>query len=156
MKICLQEHSHGPPPGFSRAQATPSSAAAAPPWKSSHAPDSHLTRPPPGLSSSSSHSTSRQSGGQSSVTSTASTKKQKFVPLMSREGQSRMAMQLPGRHVCQCLAQKHDLVNNCVECGRIVCSQVKQTNKPEAYLITVSSVGGLFALRSNKQTNKQT
>jgi hypothetical protein len=113
---------HAPPPGFSRAQATPSSAAAAPPWKSSHAPDSHLTRPPPGLTSAS-LSTTRQSGGQRSVTSTAPTKKRKFVPLMSREGQSRTAMHLPGRHVCQCLAQKHDLVNNCVECGRIVCSQ---------------------------------
>ena len=49
-----------------------------------------------------------------------------FVPLMSREGQSKMAMYLPGRHPCQCLAVKHALINNCVKCGRIVCSQVRQ------------------------------
>ena len=30
---------------------------------------------------------------------------------------------LPGRHPCQCLAQKHKLVNNCSSCGRIVCEQ---------------------------------
>lgn len=30
---------------------------------------------------------------------------------------------LPGRHPCQCLATKHQLVNNCTACGRIVCSQ---------------------------------
>ena len=50
--------------------------------------------------------------------------KQKFVPLMSAEGQSRATPQLPGRYSCQCLAQRHTLVNNCVECGRIVCAQV--------------------------------
>ena len=50
--------------------------------------------------------------------------KQKFVPLMSAEGQSRATMQLPGRHACYCLAQKHALINNCIECGRIVCAQV--------------------------------
>jgi len=51
-------------------------------------------------------------------------RKEKFVPLMSKEGQSRMTPQLPGRHPCQCLAQRHTLINNCVECGRIVCAQV--------------------------------
>ena len=30
---------------------------------------------------------------------------------------------LPGRNPCQCQAQKHDLVNNCTKCGRIVCKQ---------------------------------
>ena len=50
--------------------------------------------------------------------------KQKFVPLMSAEGQSRAIMQLPGRHACHCLAQKHALINNCTQCGRIVCDQV--------------------------------
>lgn len=50
--------------------------------------------------------------------------KQAFVPLMSAEGQSRATMQLPGRHGCSCLAQKHSLINNCTECGRIVCAQV--------------------------------
>lgn len=56
--------------------------------------------------------------------SSAGRQKQKFVPLMSAEGQSRAIMQLPGRHACHCLAQKHALVNNCTQCGRIVCDQV--------------------------------
>ena len=30
---------------------------------------------------------------------------------------------LPGRKECQCLATKHELVGNCVKCGRIVCQQ---------------------------------
>ena len=51
-------------------------------------------------------------------------KKQKYVTLQSTEGQTRMTMCFPGRHVCECLAQKHDLVNNCTGCGRIVCAQV--------------------------------
>ena len=50
--------------------------------------------------------------------------KGKFVPLMSAEGKSKMTMHVPGRHPCQCLGQKHALVNNCMECGRIVCAQV--------------------------------
>ncbi|KAL1138591.1 hypothetical protein AAG570_008654 [Ranatra chinensis] len=28
-----------------------------------------------------------------------------------------------GRHPCKCQASKHDLVNNCLSCGRIVCEQ---------------------------------
>lgn len=32
-------------------------------------------------------------------------------------------MLLPGRHPCECLAQKHKLINNCISCGRIVCEQ---------------------------------
>lgn len=51
-------------------------------------------------------------------------KKQKYVTLASTEGQTRMTMCFPGRHVCECLAQKHELVNNCTGCGRIVCVQV--------------------------------
>ena len=30
---------------------------------------------------------------------------------------------LKGRHPCDCQATKHDLVNNCVRCGKIVCAQ---------------------------------
>ena len=50
-------------------------------------------------------------------------KSPRFVPLYSREGQARTAVRLPGRHPCECLGQKHGLVNNCTECGRIVCQQ---------------------------------
>ena len=92
-----------PPPGFSRTKATPSTAT-----------------PPPGIPA---LTANPQQAGRHS-TSSSSAKRQKFVPLMSREGQTRVAMHLPGRHVCQCLGQKHELINNCVECGRIVCSQV--------------------------------
>lgn len=47
----------------------------------------------------------------------------KFVPLYGAEGQARSSVRLPGRHPCECLGQKHSLVNNCTECGRIVCMQ---------------------------------
>ncbi|KAL9974438.1 hypothetical protein ACROYT_G011468 [Oculina patagonica] len=47
----------------------------------------------------------------------------KYVPLYGAEGQARSSVRLPGRHPCECLGQKHSLVNNCTECGRIVCMQ---------------------------------
>lgn len=49
--------------------------------------------------------------------------KTKFVPLFGKEGLARTAVYLPGRHECQCLAGRHQLVGNCTECGRIVCQQ---------------------------------
>lgn len=57
----------------------------------------------------------------SSMSSTK--KKNKFVNLYAKEGQDRLAVLLPGRHACECLAQKHKLINNCISCGRIVCEQ---------------------------------
>ncbi|KAM4743815.1 activating signal cointegrator 1 [Anableps anableps] len=55
---------------------------------------------------------------------TSSTKKKtKFVNLYAKEGQDKLAVLLPGRHACECLAQKHALINNCISCGRIVCEQ---------------------------------
>ncbi|KAJ6664105.1 hypothetical protein lerEdw1_008320 [Lerista edwardsae] len=50
-------------------------------------------------------------------------KKTKYVNLYTKEGQDKLAVMLPGRHVCECLAQKHKLINNCLTCGRIVCEQ---------------------------------
>ncbi|KAI1889412.1 hypothetical protein AGOR_G00162610 [Albula goreensis] len=50
-------------------------------------------------------------------------KKNKFVNLYAKEGQDKLAILLPGRHSCECLAQKHQLINNCLACGRIVCEQ---------------------------------
>ncbi|KAM6201502.1 activating signal cointegrator 1 [Rhynchocyon petersi] len=50
-------------------------------------------------------------------------KKTKFVNLYTKEGQDRLAVLLPGRHPCDCLGQKHKLINNCLICGRIVCEQ---------------------------------
>ena len=36
---------------------------------------------------------------------------------------------LKGRHVCECQAAKHDLVNNCTQCGKIVCTQEGKLNE---------------------------
>ncbi|GFO36203.1 thyroid hormone receptor interactor 4 [Plakobranchus ocellatus] len=50
-------------------------------------------------------------------------KKSKYIPLFSSEGQAKSVIQLPGRHICECQAAKHRLINNCVCCGRVVCEQ---------------------------------
>ena len=46
--------------------------------------------------------------------------KTKYVNLS--EGSSGSS-QIPGRHACECQARKHELVSNCVACGRVVCAQ---------------------------------
>lgn len=53
----------------------------------------------------------------------SSKKKNKYINLYAKEGQDKLAVLLPGRHACECLAQKHKLINNCISCGRIVCEQ---------------------------------
>ncbi|ETE66571.1 Activating signal cointegrator 1, partial [Ophiophagus hannah] len=55
--------------------------------------------------------------------SCSSKRKAKYVNLYTKEGQDKLAVMLPGRHSCECLAQKHKLINNCLTCGRIVCEQ---------------------------------
>ncbi|KAG7210769.1 hypothetical protein KM043_012263 [Ampulex compressa] len=50
-------------------------------------------------------------------------KKTKFVNLYSQEGRDRTTILLKGRHKCNCEAKKHVLINNCRNCGRIVCVQ---------------------------------
>ncbi|MFT7814382.1 activating signal cointegrator 1 isoform X2 [Arapaima gigas] len=62
-------------------------------------------------------------GAQEGASGLTGKKKTKFVSLYGKEGQDRLAVLLPGRHPCECLAQKHPLVNNCLTCGRIVCQQ---------------------------------
>ena len=49
----------------------------------------------------------------------------KYVSLYTPEGRSRAEeiMVIPGRHGCGCIGQKHQLISNCLECGRIVCEQ---------------------------------
>ncbi|VDP93559.1 unnamed protein product [Echinostoma caproni] len=50
--------------------------------------------------------------------------KPKFYPLFSEGARGdELVAHLPGRHPCQCLATKHQLINNCTNCGRIVCTQ---------------------------------
>lgn len=63
------------------------------------------------------------SQAQEISSSSSGKKKTKFVNLYAQEGQDKLAVLLPGRHSCECLAQKHKLINNCVSCGRIVCEQ---------------------------------
>ncbi|XP_077300872.1 activating signal cointegrator 1 [Arctopsyche grandis] len=53
----------------------------------------------------------------------AGKKKPKFVNLYSQEGQNREIVLLKGRHHCDCQASKHKLINNCLNCGRIICQQ---------------------------------
>ncbi|XP_038077418.1 activating signal cointegrator 1-like [Patiria miniata] len=50
-------------------------------------------------------------------------RKQKYVALYSKEGEARSVVHLAGRHWCECQAQKHSLVANCLKCGRVVCHQ---------------------------------
>nr|XP_029712289.1 activating signal cointegrator 1-like [Aedes albopictus] len=49
-------------------------------------------------------------------------KKTKYVSLYDQEGRANVVL-LKGRHLCDCQASKHKLVNNCLHCGRIVCEQ---------------------------------
>ncbi|NXW00173.1 TRIP4 protein, partial [Fregetta grallaria] len=58
-----------------------------------------------------------------SLSSNSSKKKPKYVSLYTKEGQDKLAVLIPGRHACECLGQKHKLINNCLVCGRIVCEQ---------------------------------
>ncbi|XP_053318517.1 activating signal cointegrator 1 [Spea bombifrons] len=60
---------------------------------------------------------------QAMASLTSTKKKQKYVNLYAKEGQDRLAVLIPGRYPCECLAQKHRLINNCMACGRIVCEQ---------------------------------
>ncbi|KAL4703102.1 hypothetical protein ACJJTC_018139 [Scirpophaga incertulas] len=50
-------------------------------------------------------------------------KKTKFVNLYSQEGKDAQVVLLKGRHHCDCQASKHELINNCLQCGRVVCKQ---------------------------------
>ncbi|KAJ0173968.1 hypothetical protein K1T71_010114 [Dendrolimus kikuchii] len=50
-------------------------------------------------------------------------KKTKYVNLYSQEGKNAQVVLLKGRHHCDCQASKHELINNCLKCGRIVCKQ---------------------------------
>lgn len=45
-------------------------------------------------------------------------KKSKYINLLSHGD-----ILLKGRHKCNCEAKRHDLINNCLNCGRIVCTQ---------------------------------
>ncbi|KAM6303047.1 activating signal cointegrator 1 isoform 1-T1 [Podargus strigoides] len=65
----------------------------------------------------------QESSSGVSSSSSSSKKKPKYVSLYTKEGQDKLAVLIPGRHACECLGQKHKLINNCLVCGRIVCEQ---------------------------------
>ncbi|XP_014817086.1 PREDICTED: activating signal cointegrator 1 isoform X2 [Calidris pugnax] len=65
----------------------------------------------------------QENSGGVSGGSNSSKKKPKYVSLYTKEGQDKLAVLIPGRHACECLGQKHKLINNCLVCGRIVCEQ---------------------------------
>ncbi|KAH0547050.1 activating signal cointegrator 1 [Cotesia glomerata] len=50
-------------------------------------------------------------------------KKSKFVNIFSDDGKDKFTVMLKNRHKCDCEAKNHSLVNNCLNCGRIVCAQ---------------------------------
>ncbi|KAL4121593.1 hypothetical protein QTP88_014078 [Uroleucon formosanum] len=50
-------------------------------------------------------------------------KNKKYVDIYTDEGLNRQEVFLKGRHKCNCQASRHGLVNNCLDCGRIVCKQ---------------------------------
>ena len=54
---------------------------------------------------------------------TGAKKKTKFVNLYGQDGEIKDSIMLKGRHLCDCQASKHKLVNNCMKCGRIICEQ---------------------------------
>ncbi|XP_051174753.1 activating signal cointegrator 1 [Leptopilina boulardi] len=49
-------------------------------------------------------------------------KKIKFVNLYAEDGRDRSIL-LKGRYKCDCEGKQHSLINNCLNCGRIVCNQ---------------------------------
>ncbi|TRY66963.1 hypothetical protein TCAL_05511 [Tigriopus californicus] len=49
--------------------------------------------------------------------------KTKYVSLYSKDGVAKDMIMRQGRHPCECQTLKHALVNNCTDCGRIVCEQ---------------------------------
>lgn len=54
---------------------------------------------------------------------TGAKKKTKFHSFYDQNGGTNDVVTLKGRHRCDCQAVKHNLVNNCMQCGRIVCEQ---------------------------------
>lgn len=104
-------------------------------------------------------------------------KKTTYVSLYGKDGESRInAVLLPGRNVCECQAQKHRLVNNCLSCGRVVCEQegsgpclfcgeivctteekkviARESAKSEKLLKKLQNVGGGGTLAENSEPNK--
>ncbi|XP_025972072.2 activating signal cointegrator 1 isoform X3 [Dromaius novaehollandiae] len=60
----------------------------------------------------------QETGSGVNSSSNSSKKKAKYVNLYTKEGQDKLAVLIPGRHTCECLGQKHKLINNCLVCTK--------------------------------------
>lgn len=61
---------------------------------------------------------------------------------------------MPGRRFCECLASRHALVNNCLQCGRIVCEQEGIGPCLHCGSCVVTSEQQQLLMRNSKQTKK--
>lgn len=78
------------------------------------------------------------------------------MPLYSADGKLKTdTVMLPGRHACQCLAQKHKLINNCMYCGRIVCEQEGSGISPVDFCFSKYLLMGENANVPNRQIYSQ-
>ncbi|PKU33142.1 hypothetical protein llap_16554 [Limosa lapponica baueri] len=82
-------------------------------------------------------------------------KKPKYVSLYTKEGQDKLAVLIPGRHTCECLGQKHKLINNCLVCGRIVCEQEGSGPCLFCGSLVIDDESDYFATDSNQWLSKQ-
>lgn len=72
-----------------------------------------------------SKSTNAQNSSDSTNAQATGGKKSKrqYVSLYGEDGKMNDVVMLKGRHLCNCEASKHQLISNCIQCGRIVCEQ---------------------------------
>lgn len=76
-----------------------------------------------GKSSNSQSKPNTKNGQETTAVSTGTKRKTKYVNLYGEDGKMNDVVTLKGRHLCNCEAAKHKLINNCIQCGRIVCEQ---------------------------------
>ena len=126
---------------YKKTRSTAKIAALAPPGMVAYQKKSDSPDPPATMTQQSTRPKTKQKAKENKENESG---KAKFVPLFSKDGNLTIlfskvriddcffkilgkvdenVMRLPGRHKCECQAQKCDLINNCTKCGRIVCAQ---------------------------------
>lgn len=73
---------------------------------------------------------------------------------MDPSGKSLVSELSPGRHFCECLATIHKLVNNCLQCGRIVCEQEGMGPCMTCEALVVTPDKQQLLIKNNKQAQK--
>ncbi|EGD72426.1 zinc finger domain-containing protein [Salpingoeca rosetta] len=76
-----------------------------------------------GISSNVAAASSSSSSSSRAARTSRQKSKVKYVDFMDKSGKSAVSDLVPGRQPCECLATTHALINNCLQCGRIVCEQ---------------------------------